>query len=629
MKGVEAMKDCSSKGDLRKIAKVRVPKDYPWRLLGSLALDLRDSLNTDEFQLVQDVVRSRDPQRLDELIKAWSPQRTNSSGIRTDKFFAQYQISALLKKYRFPSDNKSRELRAFDKFKDAELDCQLFNHHGWQKLAWLEDDDELSVYTHARNFLSRLLGELLPSQEDLTLWSRHGPGANLDTSERKVSLYDKYRNWPYSCTHAALDTARSAIRSDERWLGALEDDYRKKKGIAPNLIIDQNVFWSDVLNVVDGNRITFVPKDSHTDRSIAIEPCMNLYLQLGIDGYIRRRLLRWGVNLDDQRKNQELARIGSKEWRSENPFVTLDLAAASDTISLEVCRLLLPPQWYHHLMTLRSPQGICNGEVFHYEKISSMGNGFTFALESAIFAALAYGAEKHTRGSFDHKEIAVFGDDLIVRSDVSGLLIRMLNRCGFSVNHEKSFFEGPFRESCGADWFNGTFVRPVFLRTIPSTVMELWSDCNRLRRILSLRTWGFEFEVTRLIAQWVPEALKELKGPLSDESFDSYMHTPRPTSRAKNNMWKFNRLVVRPKRLKGTDFLFRKLMHSLRPDHRPNLNPVTWGGAKLADAGSVFTVTKPSSVTVSRSVSLAWFWQDEYNAFSPYEEGLNPLQTST
>jgi hypothetical protein len=375
-------------------------------------------------------------------------------------------------------------------------------------------------------------------------------------------------------------------------------------------------FWSDVLKVVPGNRITFVPKNGRIDRSIAIEPCMNLYLQLGIDGFIRRRLKRWGVDLDDQRKNQELARVGSLDWDGPESFVTLDLAAASDTISVEVCRLLLPPQWFNHLMRLRSPLGVCGDEVFNFQKISSMGNGFTFALESAIFTSIVFGVTKALKGQFDSKDFSVYGDDIIVKKDLCASVVHMLNLCGFTINSDKSFSSGPFRESCGADWFNGIPVRPVFLSSHPSTVMELWGDLNRLRRVLYLHNWGFEHKVCDCIRQWIPDSLKATLGPISDTDFDSYEHTPTPVSRYHRGSWKFSRLTVTFVERPGDSFHFRKLMHALRPtpDPQDTFSRNIWGGKRLSGTGSRFTITTLNAVMVSKAYSSVSYWQDEYTA---------------
>lgn len=557
---------CSEFKNLQSHLKVRPSKEYPWKVLFSLVEDHRHCLNSDELEVIRQIVRKRDYDGYLSLSQAWGPQSITPSELATkENFRAKYQVASLLKKFRFPSGNSARKEAALKKFQAAESICKDFNEVGYKCLVDLQDRDELRAFTYARSFLRRVLGAELPSHEQLTMWSRHGPGANLDTKMGLTSLYHKYSEWPYSCTSDAYWHARHAICADERWLGALEDDYRTRHDVPKTAILDQDMFWANVLNVVEGNRITFVPKNSQTDRSIAIEPSLNLYLQLGVDGYIRRRLKRWGVDLDDQTKNQRLALEGSRAWRSPDPYVTLDLAAASDTVSLKLCEIMLPPSWNCYLRELRSPKGNLEGSTLQYEKISSMGNGYTFALESAIFASLAYGVMRVVRGSFDRNEMAIYGDDIIVRSSCAGLMVKMLTVCGFSINPEKSFFEGPFRESCGADWYNGESVRPVFLTTQPSTVMELWNDANRLQRLMERHQLMWENQTCKLIDRWIPEVFKEFVGPYSDTEFDSYRHVPLPQGKYRNGLWKFNRVVVVPKRLNvGHNFLFRKLMSPLR-----------------------------------------------------------------
>jgi len=485
-----------------------------------------------------------------------------------------------------------------------------------------------NVFTYARSFLSKLLGEELPGRDKLTLWSRHGPGANLDTKSGRTNAYYKYSDWPYSCTKDALWEARCAIEDDERWKGALEDSVRAKGGIPKHVVLDQSVFYSTVLKVVPGNRIAFVPKNSQTDRSIAIEPAMNLYLQLGIDGFIRRRLKRWGVDLDCQEKNRELARRGSRDWENPENFVTLDLAAASDSISTRLCELLLPREWYAHLMVLRSPQGELGDETVVYDKISSMGNGFTFALESAIFASIVFGVQKEYRGGYDPEKCAIYGDDLIVESGIAQEVVTALESCGFTINEEKSFLKGPFRESCGADWFKGTPVRPVFLTSLPTSVMELWTDLNRLRRFLSLRFMEEESCTESLLAKWIPAVYQRVTGPVSDEDFDSYRHVSQPVGLAyENYLWRYKRLVVIPEPVRADAYFFRRLMH----DHRQGRGPLkpnyvvfadTWRGKKVSKAGGRYSVTLANRVAVRLKNSVVSNWRSEYLEMLPaYSRG--------
>jgi hypothetical protein len=374
------------------------------------------------------------------------------------------------------------------------------------------------------------------------------------------------------------------------------------------------VFWSKVIKIVDGNRITFVPKDAQKERTIAIEPTLNLYLQLGVDGFIRKRLKRFGVNLDDQTKNQELARLGSLPNQVDR-FVTIDLSAASDSVSKKICELLLPKQWVTYLMDLRSPSGLLGDQLIEYEKISSMGNGYTFALESAIFAALIYAVTKAAGDTFDRAKFAVFGDDLIVAQKYYYRLVEALRLSGFKVNLDKTFFYGDVRESCGTDWFQGHSLRPVFLDEIPNDVMGLWCDYNRIKRLLSLY-WeiGEESSTLSLLRKWIPDALKDIVGPYSDEDFDSYMHVALPPQGAYEHcMYKYPRLVVLPRPHKGHEFLMRKLMHDLRGGTPKSQK---WD-KRVSSVGSRFTVTVRNDMTVGKTFSVSSSWRSEYEAYQP------------
>lgn len=598
--------------------RVLTPSNYGWRVLGKLVQDLDYLLTESEKTSINQIIRNKDYLAYLALSEEWGPQCKTLSDVSLPVMRAKYQIVALLKKFQFPSDAKERRTSALKKFLDAEEACKLYNQGGYMALAAMGDPRLVNVFTYAIGFLRKLLGDFVPNEKLMTHWSRHGPGSNLDTKKGHNSVYFKYMEWPYSCTKGAARRAKLAIQSDERWIGALEDSYRERYEIPKHAILDQEVFWSRVFTIVDANKIAFVPKNALTDRSIAIEPSMNLYLQLGVDGYIRRRLKRWGVDIDDQKKNQELARIGSRDWEDPDNFVTLDLAAASDSISVKLCRLLLPIEWYDLLMELRTPYGVVNGEKLCFQKISSMGNGFTFALETAIFTSIVFGVMKEFQGAYRPDQCAIYGDDIIVPKSISGQTIDMLNRCGFRINSDKSFIEGPFRESCGADWFKGQPVRPVFLTSPPSSVLDLWCDINRIRRILSLRFMVEESNCATDLERWIPDICRVFTGPRSDEQFDSYLHVPHPMNyRYEAWTWKYRRLTIQPKPVRGESFLFRKLMHDLRerpiehlsflPERRRNSFDV-----QRTSCGSRFTVTIRNGVTVGATVSAASYWQSEY-----------------
>lgn len=243
-------------------------------------------------------------------------------------------------------------------------------------------------------------------------------------------------------------------------------------------VIDECPLWSSVceqpLRVVDASVLFTVPKNSLIDRVCCKEPDINMFLQKGVGQYIRRRLRSFNINLNDQTRNQRLAREGS----ITGSLATLDLSSASDSISDELVSLLLPLNWYACLDDLRSKSVWVDGEKHSCEMFSSMGNGFTFELESLLFFSLAKAVAYFTgtRGT-----ISVYGDDIIVPTGMYERLVEVLSYFGFEVNAEKSFSIGPFRESCGGHYYNGHDITPFFIRGPIMSLTDLVHALNQLR----------------------------------------------------------------------------------------------------------------------------------------------------
>jgi hypothetical protein len=180
-------------------------------------------------------------------------------------------------------------------------------------------------------------------------------------------------------------------------------------------------------------------------------------------------------------------------------LATIDLKGASDSISLALVEALVPSDVLPHLLSLRSPHGVVDGERVTYEKISSMGNGFTFELETAIFYCLVRAASGHAMA---------YGDDLICHAHSYSFVCDVLAFCGFEVNAKKSFYRGPFRESCGGHYFKGVDVTPPYVRkplvgptriTVANRVSEL-SDNGYWRR-------SHLFRFHRELVRGIPRAL--------------------------------------------------------------------------------------------------------------------------
>jgi hypothetical protein len=238
------------------------------------------------------------------------------------------------------------------------------------------------------------------------------------------------------------------------------------------------------VKIVDGNRIVTVPKNYKVDRTIAIEPDMNIYVQKGIGGVIRGRLRGIGVNLDDQTKNQRLARVGSLSGR----LATIDLSMASDCISRAIVEKLIRSDWLTALGQCRSPFGVLpSGEKIFYQKYSSMGNGYTFELETLIFLSLAY-AWARIHGE-DVDRITVYGDDIIVPSTMAEGFCGLLSWCGFTPNTKKSYWTGPFRESCGKHYFQGYDITPFYVKEYDRGLLSLFKLHNQIWRYVDRCVW--------------------------------------------------------------------------------------------------------------------------------------------
>jgi len=230
-----------------------------------------------------------------------------------------------------------------------------------------------------------------------------------------------------------------------------------------------------------GNEVITVPKNAKTDRVIAIEPGFNIWFQKAIGSMIRRRLQRRGVNLNSQNRNQQLALLGSKAGE----LATVDFSSASDSISKELVRTLVSPRWLQIMEICRSATGVQDGTPFLWNKFSSMGNGFSFEVESLIFYAAALAVCEYAEVSTS--EISVFGDDVIIPSSCFELFEKFCEFLGFRVNKKKSYSSGYFRESCGSHYFSGLDCKPIFLKERLTDARSFYKLANRVRDLAHRR----------------------------------------------------------------------------------------------------------------------------------------------
>lgn len=389
-----------------------------------------------------------------------------------DDFFRHYQATKLLSKATWLPSGIDKKAAAIQVFLGAEVSCsetnQVFQSVRSGSASWLKPDAEQLIMT-VRRKISQVLGN--PNY----YWTGDcgfGPGADRSTVNGFTAAYDKLQS-PGDVTHACKPYLRAFV----------ENSYLSRK-------FQYDLQTRDLLvETTSGNRVTFVPKNSKTDRSIAVEPRWNIFFQKGLGSYIRRRLLRFGIDLNSQVPNQEFAGIGS----SDGSYATIDLKSASDTVSREIIWDLFPIDWAIMLDRTRSHTGsLEKGKPFRYEKWSSMGNGYTFELESLLFFAIC---------SAFTDDLLVYGDDLVVPTGHYHEIVDALKFFGFQTNMEKSFCSGPFRESCGSDYFNGVLCTPIYwkdplndkgtlrlVNQISSLASRLGHGITRDRRLRRLHT---------------------------------------------------------------------------------------------------------------------------------------------
>lgn len=375
-----------------------------------------------------------------------------------DVFRTLRQVEALFKKNKIFSDESICMLAAYESFLKSEELCRITNKrldYYYAQPGRLDPDLSLWVSRMQVLIADLLSGGPRDTEDGFARFLEEIPHRIRVTSGATSTLSRRD-----ALPHLKLGKVVACTPSAVPYLEALKSLWGYR---APRLE-----------TVVD-NRVEFVPKNWKTHRTIACEPTGNVPLQLAFDAYVKDRLHRWGLNLHDQFRNQELAREGSMY----GTYATIDLSAASDTLAYNVVHLLFPSRWARYLSDVRSP---CHRDAFGnmkpYAKFSSMGNGTTFALETLVFASacLAVGCEP---GRF-----VVYGDDIIVPTDLAGKLEKLLTYLGFRLNRAKSYTAGPFRESCGADWFNGVDVTPFYLRMVDSRKAVQCHNVNGLASLI-------------------------------------------------------------------------------------------------------------------------------------------------
>lgn len=217
------------------------------------------------------------------------------------------------------------------------------------------------------------------------------------------------------------------------------------------------------------SRFVSVPKSWKKLRGISAEPVELQYFQQALREALDVHFLtndwwRKRVDLHDQGISMELARVGS----ITKEYATLDLSAASDSVSLElVKRVFKGTPVLKWLLATRSTQTILDGDPLRIRKFAPMGSACCFPVECMIFTLIAEVIGNRITTEVDNSLVVrVYGDDIIVNWYAAEGVVHWLKKLGFKVNERKSCTTGFFREACGAECVQGQDVRSVRYKRI-------------------------------------------------------------------------------------------------------------------------------------------------------------------
>lgn len=391
---------------------------------------------------------------------------SNESIITSDLSPSQVALlqlhNSLLKKYQPQGKNQNADKAALDLFIESNEQCKLW------------EPDEQSYYfdimldarcrLHRRFYGGELQAPVISLNKAMDRL-RPGPGSSQGT---------KHTDFLRKLFHSELTTYDSSLwqyyRESLPTLWKLAEKVRQRQyGSA---------------TTVTASKLTFAKKNFDISRVINTEANLDMLFQLGIGSLMEDCLKDWfNIDLSQQPTiNRFLARLGS----IYSSHATIDLKSASDLNSDNFMKWFLPPVMYKTLDTVRAKCiELPNGNMYKLGTFSTMGNGFTFPLQTIVFASIVEAAYHSMSIPIDNNgqvpAFSVFGDDIICVERAYSKVIGALEWCGFRVNKDKSFNTGSFRESCGQDFFKGHDVRGVYIKKFYHET-HYYSIFNRLTR---------------------------------------------------------------------------------------------------------------------------------------------------
>lgn len=274
--------------------------------------------------------------------------------------------------------------------------------------------------------------------------------------------------------------------------------FGRDSGLKPSCVIPDVATWDPGRQVSSRiARLMFVPKNIKTARSICMEPNVLMFHQQGILREMIRlfstSIVGRFIRIDDQSINRRLALHGSIFANID----TLDLSAASDSLSYNLIKKVFPPSWQIPMRATRSHSCYTPKGLHVLQKFAPMGSALCFPTQCIIFASVCiyaaaiylyevenvdakfsdwlpisidkvistFNSEETHHGSGNFQPLAIYGDDICVDSRLTHIVKSILSSLGFTVNDSKSFCGNQaFRESCGGYYMAGCDITPLYFR---------------------------------------------------------------------------------------------------------------------------------------------------------------------
>lgn len=374
----------------------------------------------------------------------------------------------VLNKFQAPTNRGETLLKKQCSAQWVEYEDRLRKHDFYT----FENCDRAVIY-RARALLHKWFKNFKPSND-----VEFTPGESFVSARGKTSVYRKLLHRQHWCvTHDACDdfirlcySNLSLKRCAKAKLRPLDRSQRKRlyKAFEGSKQIGFEIFrfrmLTEVITLVHGSRGSSVPKNNQKRRFINVEALGNMILQRTVAHSFRSVLSRVGNDLEvGQARHRELIRDSS--------LATIDFSNASDSVIREIVRLMFPKQVFDLLDRYRSPFVLIDGVYHEPVKMSSMGNGFTFELMSAMLLAIARTMDANA---------SVYGDDVIILNQHAHAFIRATQAVGFNVNKTKTFIDSRFRESCGAFYLDGHGYITCYDIKWCQNIKDVITSCNKL-----------------------------------------------------------------------------------------------------------------------------------------------------